>query len=71
MNLQNRVQTLLCGQNEITDKNQVNHQLHHFYKTLFTEKLQMQNENKTAYLNQTSIPVFTGEQSQTCECPIS
>ena len=30
----------------------------------------MQNENITAYLNQISIPVLTGEQSQTCECPI-
>ena len=27
----------------------------------------MQNENITAYLNQISIPVLTGEQSQTCE----
>ena len=39
--LQNQVQTPFCGQKEITDKNQINHQLHHFYKTLFTEKLQM------------------------------
>ena len=39
--LQNQVRTLLHGQNEITNKNQVNHQLHHFYKTLFTEKLQI------------------------------
>ena len=68
--LQNQVRTLLCNQNEITDKNQINHQLHHFYKTLFTEKPQIQNENTTAYLNQISIPVLTGEQSQTCEGPI-
>ena len=52
------------------DKNQINHQLHHFYKTLFTEKLQIQNEDITAYLNQIRIPVLTGEQSQTCEGPI-
>ena len=52
---------------KIMDKNQINHQLHHFYKILFIEKLQMQNENITAYLNQISIPVLTGEQSQTCE----
>ena len=45
--------------------------MHHFYKTLFTEKLQIQNEDITAYLNQISIPVLTGEQSQTCEGPIS
>ena len=44
--------------------------MHHFYKTLFTEKLQIQNKNITAYLNQISIPVLTGEQSQTCEGPI-
>ena len=37
---------------------------------LFTEKLQIQNENITAYLNQISIPVLTGEQSQTCEGPM-
>ena len=43
-------------------KSQINHQLHHFYKTLFTEKIQIQNENITAYLNQISIPVLT-EQS--------
>ena len=49
----------------------MNHQLHHFYKTFFTEKLQIQNEDVTAYLNQISIPVLTGEQSQTCEGPIS
>ena len=53
------------------DKNQIIYQLHHFYKTLFTEKLQIQNEDITAYLNQKSIPVLTGEQSQTCEGPIS
>ena len=68
--MQNQVQTPFCGQKEITDKNQINHQLHHFYKTLFTEKLQIQNENITAYLNQISIPVLTGEQSKTCEGPI-
>ena len=28
--LQNRVGTLLCGQKEMTDKNQIIHQLHHF-----------------------------------------
>ena len=49
----------------------MNHQLYHFYKTLFTEKLQIQNEHITAYLNQISIPVLTEEQSQTCEGPIS
>ena len=43
--------------------------MHHFYKTLFTEKLQ--NEDITAYLNQISIPVLTGEEPQTCEGPIS
>ena len=48
--LQNQVRTLLHGQNEITNKNQVNHQLH-LYKTLLTEKLKFQNENITAYLN--------------------
>ena len=69
--LQNQVRTLLFGQNEITDKNQINHRLHNIYKTLFTEKLQIQNKDITAYLNQTSIPVLTGEQSQTCEGPIS
>ena len=59
--LQNQVRTLLCDQNEITEEKQINHQYHHFYKTLFTEKLQIQNENTTAYLNQISIPVLTGE----------
>ena len=53
------------------DKNQINHQWHDFYKTLFTEKLQIQNEDLTAYLNQISTPVVNGEQSQTCEGPIS
>ena len=47
-----------------------NNQLHHFYNTLFTEKLQMQNENITAYLSLISIPVLAGEQSQKCEGPI-
>ena len=28
--LQNQVGTLLCVQKEMTDKNQINHQLHHF-----------------------------------------
>ena len=69
--MQNQVRTLLFAQNEITDKNQINHQFHHFYETLFTEKLQTQNEDITAYLNQISIPVLTGEQSQTCESLIS
>ena len=68
--LKNQVQTLLCGQKEITDKNQINYQLYHFYKTPFIEKFQIQNENITAYLNQISIPVLTGEQSQTCEGPM-
>ena len=37
---------------------------------LFTEKLQIENENITAYLNQISISVLTGEQWETCEGPI-
>ena len=68
--LQNQVRTVVCGQNEIMDKNQINHQLHHFYKTLFTEKLQIQKENITAYLNQISIPVLIREQSQTCHLKV-
>ena len=44
--------------------------MHHFYKTLFAERHQIQNENITAYLSQISILVLTGEQSQTCEGPI-
>ena len=64
--LQNQVRTLLWGQNEIMDKKQINYQLHYFFKTLFTEKLQIQNENITAYLNQISILILTCEQSQTC-----
>ena len=44
--------------------------MHHFYKTLFTKKFQIQNQNITAYLNQISIPVLTGKQSHTCEGPI-
>ena len=69
--MQNQVRNLLFGQNEIMDKSQIIDQLHHFYKTLFTEKLQIQNEDITAYLNQKSIPVLTGEQSQTCEGPMT
>ena len=64
--MQNQVQTLLCGQKEIMDENQSFAPLHHFYKTLFIEKFQIQNENITAYINQISIPVLTGEQSQAC-----
>ena len=37
--LQNQVRTLLCGQNEITDKNQIIYQLHHFYNTFYRETL--------------------------------
>ena len=44
--------------------------MHNFYKTLFTKKFQIQNQNITAYLNQISIPVLTREQSHTCEGPI-
>ena len=40
-------------------------------KSLFTEKLQIQNQNITTYLSKISIPVLTGEQSRTCEGPIS
>ena len=53
------------------DKTQINHEVHHFYKTIFTEKPKIQNEDITAYLNQISIPVLTGEQSQIHEGPIS
>ena len=69
--MENQVRTVICGQNEITDKNQINHQLHHFFETLFTEKLQIQNENKTAYLNQVTITILTEEQPQSCEGPTS
>ena len=69
--MQNQVQNLFCGQNKITDKTQINHQLHQFKKTLYTEKLQIQNENITAYLDQITIAVLTRELSQTCEDPIS
>ena len=31
-------------------KNQINHQLHYFYKAIFTEKLQIQNENITYHI---------------------
>ena len=44
--------------------------MHQFDKTLFTEKLQIENENVTVYLNQISISVLTGEQLLPCESPI-
>ena len=69
--LQNQVQTLLCvAKMELRIKTKLIINCIIFIKHFFTGKLQIKNENITAYLNQISIPVFTGEQSQTCEDPI-
>ena len=42
-----------------------------FYKNLFTEKSEFQNEDINAYLSQINILILTKEQSQTCEGPIT
>ena len=36
--LLNQVQTLLCGEKEVTDKHKINQEVERFYKKLFTEK---------------------------------
>ena len=67
----NQVQTLLCGEKEVTDKYKINQELKCFYKNLFTEKLEFQKKDLNVYLSQINIPILTEEQSQTCEGPIT
>ena len=67
----NQVQTLFCGENEVTDKHKINWELEYFYKNLFTEKSEFQKENINAYLSQINIPILIEEQSQTCEGPMT
>ena len=68
--LLNQVQTLLCGEKEVTDKHKINQELECFYKNLFTEKSEFQKEHINAYLNQINIPILTEEQPH-CEGAIT
>ena len=68
--LLNQVQTLLCGEKEVTDKHKINQELECFYKNLFTEKSEFQKEHINAYLNQITIPILTEEQPH-CEGAIT
>ena len=67
----NQVRTLLWREKEIADKNKINQGHECFYKNLFTEKSKFQKENINVCLSQINIPIFTEEQSQTCEDPIT
>ena len=69
--LLNQVQTLFCGEKEVTDKNEINQELQCFHKNLFTGKLKFKKEDINTYLGQINFPVLTEEQSQTCEGPIT
>ena len=40
--LLNQVRSLLCGEKEVTYKNEINQKLECFYKNLFTEKLKFE-----------------------------
>ena len=65
--LLNQVQTVPCGEKEVTEKHRINQKLEWFYKNLFTEKSEFQKEDMNAYLSQINIPILTEEQSQICE----
>ena len=67
----NQVQTLCCGEKEVTDKHNINQELQCFYKNLFIGKSEFQKGDINAYFSQTNIPSLTKEQSQTCESPIT
>ena len=67
----NQVQTLLCGEKEVTDKHKINQELECFYGNLFTGKSGSQKEDINAYLSQINIPVLREEQSPTCKGPIT
>ena len=68
----NQVQTLCCGEKEVTNKHNINQELQCFYKTLFTEKPEFQKEHKMHYqILVKYIPILTEEQPQTCEGPIT
>ena len=69
--LLNQVRTLLYGEKEVAHKHIINQELECFYKNLFTEKSEFQNEDINAYLSQINILILTKEQSQTCEGPIT
>ena len=69
--LLDQVQTVLCDEKEVTDKHKINQELECFYKNLFTEKSEFQKEDINTYLSQINIPIFTEEQFQTCEGPIT
>ena len=67
----NQVQTLLCGEEEVTDQYKTNQERECFYKNLLTEKSGFQKEDINAYLSQMIITILTEEQSQTCGIPIT
>ena len=53
------------------DKHKINQKLECFYKSLFTEKSEFQEEDVNAYLSQVNFPILTEEPSQTCDSPIT
>ena len=65
--LLNQVQTVPCGEKEVTEKHRINQKLEWFYKNLFIEKSEFQKEDMNADLSQINIPILTEEQSQICE----
>ena len=62
---------LFFGEEEVTDKNNINQELEFFYKNLFAEKLIIQKHDINAYLSQINIPIATEGQSQTCVVPLT
>ena len=58
---------LISAVTKVTDKHKINQELVCFYKNLFTEKSEFQNEYINAYLSQINIPILKEEQSKTSE----
>ena len=61
--LLNQFRTLLCSENEVTDKSKINQELKCFYKNLFTWKSKFQKTDINVYLSQTNIAILRKEQT--------
>ena len=70
--VQGQIRYLLSGDNELTNKKEINNHLYMFYKSLFTENKKLSETQITYFLDEISnFPKLTSKQSNDCETPLS
>lgn len=69
--IQSQLRKVIVNEKEITSPEDINNEIFHFYKNLFTEKISSSKERVKHFLDKLPLPNLDNQKAFTCEGPIT